>query len=37
MRFSWIEAEWDSHYIREAEEIILKLVRLTTFQISSFS
>ncbi len=28
MRFSWIEVEWEHHYIREVKDIILKLVRL---------
>jgi len=28
MRFSWIEVEWERRYIREAKDIILKLVRL---------
>ncbi len=28
MHFSWIEVEWEHHYIWEAKDIILKLVRL---------
>src|SRR5258707_15414511 len=28
MRFSWIEVEWEHHYIQEEKDIILKLVRL---------
>ena len=36
MRFSWIRAEWEDHYIRRVKETILKLVSLLQFQLSAF-
>ncbi|KAF8498973.1 hypothetical protein F5888DRAFT_1802387 [Russula emetica] len=37
MRLSWIQAEWEGHYIRRAKDIILALMRQYRSQKSSMS